>query len=71
MSRVLKKQLSFLLARQQISMEVEDETIQSILNNSLLSENFLNLAKELEILEPKTPEDIYKSHLENIRRLNL
>jgi 26S proteasome regulatory subunit N1 len=68
MFRILKKQLGFMLARQQINLETGDEEIQNILNNSLLSENFLQLGKELEILEPKTPEDIYKSHLENVRK---
>ncbi|KAI9015987.1 armadillo-type protein [Hyaloraphidium curvatum] len=63
----LKKQLAFLLARQQIRMEVEDEVVQGIINNSRLSEYFLTLARDLDIMEPKVPEDIYKSHLENIR----
>lgn len=37
------------------------------MNNSRLSQNFLNLARELDIMEPKIPEDIYKSHLETSR----
>jgi len=37
------------------------------MSNSHLNNNFLNLARELDIMEPKTPEDVYKSHLENVR----
>lgn len=63
----LKKQLAFLIARGGIRIETDDENIAECLNNSRLSEHFLALGKELNILDPKTPEDIYKSHLENAR----
>ncbi|KAI8825259.1 armadillo-type protein [Fimicolochytrium jonesii] len=64
---LLKKQLAFLLARQGISVPTEDEEVQEILNQSKLSEHFRDLARDLDVLEAKTPEDIYKSHLENVR----
>ena len=64
---LIKKQLAFILARWQLALETPDEELQEILNNVYLSTNFLALAKDLDVLEPKTPEDIYKSHLENIR----
>ncbi|KAJ3151446.1 proteasome regulatory particle base subunit, partial [Irineochytrium annulatum] len=64
---LLKKQLAYILARQQIFFDTGVEEITEILNNSHLSENFIGLARDLDVLEPKTPEDIYKSHLENIR----
>jgi hypothetical protein len=67
----LKKQLAFLLARQQIYIEVEDASLADCLNNTHLSEHFISLARELDVLEPKTPEDIYKSHLENISKLTI
>lgn len=65
----LKMQMAFLIARQGIWMEVPTETdeeqeIADCLNNIKLSEHFKSLAKELNILDPKTTEDIYKSHLE-------
>ncbi|EGS21474.1 26S proteasome regulatory subunit rpn1-like protein [Thermochaetoides thermophila DSM 1495] len=68
----LKKQLAFLIARQRICLEIpretpEDEEIFECLGNVKLSEYFKTLGKELNILEPKTTEDIYKSHLENSR----
>ncbi|CAG8700181.1 1181_t:CDS:2, partial [Scutellospora calospora] len=66
LDELLQKQIAFLLARQQISLPIEDEKIQEILNNTHLTTHFIALAKELDVLEPKTPEDIYKSHLENI-----
>jgi 26S proteasome regulatory subunit N1 len=37
------------------------------LNNTRLSELFIALGRDLDVVEAKTPEDIYKSHLENIR----
>ncbi len=70
---MIRKQLAFLLARQQIysdldSDKVEDaDELREMMNNSRLSQNFLNLARELDILEPKIPEDIYNTHLETNR----
>ncbi|KAK3487676.1 26S proteasome regulatory subunit rpn-1 [Neurospora hispaniola] len=68
----LRKQLAFLIARQGIPLEFDrsnddDEKIYECLSNQKLSEYFKSLGKELNILEPKTTEDIYKSHLESSR----
>ncbi|KAK9476513.1 armadillo-type protein [Lipomyces japonicus] len=64
---LVHKQLAFLLARQQIWFEFDNEEVQEALSNTRLSEYFLFLANELNVLEPKIPEDIYKSHLEHSR----
>ncbi|KAI8369001.1 armadillo-type protein [Blakeslea trispora] len=64
---LLKKQMAFQLARQQIHIETEDADLNACINNSNLSNYFLSLARELDVMEPKVPEDIYKSHLENHR----
>lgn len=58
-----------MLARQRIPVDVANDELQSIVNNSILSKQFQNLAKELEILESKVPEDIYKSHLQDSLRV--
>jgi 26S proteasome regulatory subunit N1 len=68
----LKKQMAFLVARQQIWLDVPTETeeeqeIAECVNNIQLPNHFKSLAKELNILDPKMPEDIYKTHLENNR----
>jgi len=68
----LKKQMAFLVARQQIWLDVPTETeeeqeLADCLNNIQLPNHFKSLAKELNILDPKMPEDIYKTHLENNR----
>ncbi|KAK4046358.1 proteasome regulatory particle base subunit [Microbotryomycetes sp. JL201] len=63
----MKRQLAYILARQQVSVETDDESLSEILNNTKLSENFKLFGKELNVLEPKSLEDIYKSHLENGR----
>jgi len=74
--KALQKQLAFILARQRINLELEgdleeDTELQECLNNTKLPEHFKSLAKELNILDPKVPEDIYKSHLESSRTAGL
>lgn len=68
----LKRQLAFIIARQRIAFDLEgedaeDERLQECLNNTRLPDHFKSLAKELNVLDPKVPEDIYKSHLESSR----
>lgn len=67
----LKKQMAFLIARQQLvlgSTSADDQQeLQDCLNNVKLPEHFKALAEELNILDPKSTEDIYKSHLESNR----
>ncbi len=71
--KALKDQMAYLVARQQIWLdpyaESEEEELElaECLNNTRLSDHFKSLAKELNILDPKMPEDIYKSHLESSR----
>ncbi|XP_024941702.1 26S proteasome non-ATPase regulatory subunit 2 [Cephus cinctus] len=65
-----RKQLALLLARQQdrpLRKEYHGDDakdIETILSNSQVNGHFQMLARELDILEPKHPEDIYKSWLE-------
>ncbi|XP_064634974.1 26S proteasome non-ATPase regulatory subunit 2-like [Lineus longissimus] len=66
---LIQKQLAFMLGSQQIYLELNDELedyddLVEIMSNAHLNNNFLALARELDIMEPKVPEDIYKSHLE-------
>lgn len=63
----MRRQLAYILARQQVRIETEDEALAEIMNNTQLSENFKRFGKELNVMEPKSLEDIYKSHLENSR----
>ncbi|XP_069693503.1 26S proteasome non-ATPase regulatory subunit 2 [Periplaneta americana] len=68
----MQKQLAFMLGRQQIFLELNENMVEyddlvEIMSNAHLNNHFLNLARELDIMEPKTPEDVYKSHLENSR----
>ena len=74
--KALKRQLAFILARQRIPLELEgedaeDSELQECLNNTKLPEHFKSLGKELNILDPKVPEDVYKSHLESSRTAGL
>lgn len=60
---IMQKQLAYILASHKISFD--HESLQDIIGNTKLSEHFLYLAKELNLTDPKVPEDIYKSHLDN------
>lgn len=70
----IRRQMAFLIARQRIWFDVsedEDTELQDCLSNTRLSEYYKALGKELNILDPKTPEDIYKTHLESSRTAGL
>ncbi|KAL2318544.1 hypothetical protein Fmac_032420 [Flemingia macrophylla] len=49
--------------------EEDREMLQDIVNNSKLSEGYLALARDVEVMEPKSPAYIYKEHLFDGRRL--
>lgn len=60
--------MAVLLGRQQIFLELEGvengEALAELNSNTNLHVYFKSLARELDIMEPKTPEEIYKTHLE-------
>lgn len=79
--RLVQKQLAFIIARQHkflpltemdsaaesgLTDDDQDELVE-IMSNSTLSQNFHKLGQELDIMEPKTPDDVYKTHLEQTR----
>jgi 26S proteasome regulatory subunit N1 len=72
--KAIRRQMAFLIARQRIWFDVSDDDdpeLQECLNNTKLPDHFKALGKELNILDPKTPEDIYKTHLESSRTAGL
>lgn len=60
---LIKKQLAFNAARQKIFIQDLDEETNKIISNSLLSKFYIDLAKDLEVQEPKHPKDVFKMHL--------
>lgn len=66
-----RKQMCFLLGRHRVNYEVDENEIKDddawklneYVGNEKVSEFFLKLAQDLDVMDPKTPEDIYKSHL--------
>jgi 26S proteasome regulatory subunit N1 len=64
---LMKKQMCLLLGRHRINFELEEEEdadeLNELIGNAQLSEQFLKLAQDLDVMDAKTPEDIYKSHL--------
>lgn len=65
---LVQKQMAILLGRHQIFLELDNEKLAELNNNSQLHAHFHSLARELDIMAPKTPEDIYKTHLEQTRK---
>ena len=61
----VKKQLALMLSKQNSAFK--NEEVQDLIDNRNLSEKFQYVIKELNLQEPKLPEDIYKSHLESVR----
>ena len=73
----MKRQLAFLLARAQVPLdwvipdgeeaeEVPDD-LMDCLSHARLSQHFKDFGKELGVLEPRSLEDVYKTHLEPSR----
>jgi 26S proteasome regulatory subunit N1 len=66
--RLVQKQMAFIISRRQFSHDFDDdEELKEIASGESMSAHFISLAKELDVLEPKLPEQIYKSHLEEKR----
>jgi 26S proteasome regulatory subunit N1 len=69
--KLMRRQMCLLLGRHRVNHEVDDADIEDddadklneLIGNEKLSEQFLKLARDLDVMDPKTPEDIYKSHL--------
>jgi len=66
---LMKKQMCLLLGRHRVNIELDDddddaaEELNELIGNTQLSEQFLKLGQDLDVMDVKTPEDIYKSHL--------
>lgn len=45
--RLLKKQLCYMLARQYIPLEIDDEDLRTILLNAHINDHYLSLAREV------------------------
>lgn len=60
-----RQQMAFVLARHGLQKfeYPADEEVNAILGNNSLRRYFGELAVDLDVVDPKTPEDIYKSHL--------
>ena len=61
---VVTKQLCLMLGRQRNAFETDNEDLQKIISYEELSKHFKDLARDLDVLKPKAPEEVFKSHLE-------
>lgn len=62
--RVTLSQMAFMLGRQRNPYETKDEELSKIISNEKLSDHFKALARDLDVLEPKHPDQVFKTHLE-------
>jgi len=68
---LMRRQMCILIGRHRVNYEVDEEQVEDdnvellneLIGNEKLSEQFLKLAQDLDVMDAKTPEDIYKSHL--------
>lgn len=66
MSSAERVQIAFDMGAGHVPIEEEveeDDALRGAMNNRRMFEYFQHLAKDLDVLEPKVPEDIYKTHL--------
>uniref|UniRef100_A0A224X6X3 26S proteasome non-ATPase regulatory subunit 2 n=1 Tax=Panstrongylus lignarius TaxID=156445 RepID=A0A224X6X3_9HEMI len=68
---LVRKQLAFMVGRQQLSLELSSDLpdksdLTIIMSNTHVNDHFHSLARELDIMEPKTPEEVYKTWLEGL-----
>ncbi|WFD33153.1 proteasome regulatory particle base subunit [Malassezia sp. CBS 17886] len=72
---VMRRQMAYLLARQQVPLAwvhddahpIGDAELLDCLYGTQLSQHFREFGKELGVAEPKSLDDVYKAHLENTR----
>lgn len=62
--KVTLRQMAYMLGRQRNPFETNDEDLAKIISNEKLSEHFKSLARDLDVLEPKHPDQVFKTHLE-------
>lgn len=62
--QLVRQQLALLVGRQRQWYSFDDAEVQDVVSNTKLNEYFRYLAKELNLEEPKNPQDIYKSYLD-------
>mmetsp|Transcript_23303 Transcript_23303/g.42134 ORF Transcript_23303/g.42134 Transcript_23303/m.42134 type:complete len:888 (-) Transcript_23303:94-2757(-) len=66
--RLVQKQCAYMISRRKFNHDFdEDDELKELASGETLSKHFISLAQELDVLEPKLPEQIYKSHLEEKR----
>jgi 26S proteasome regulatory subunit N1 len=64
--KTMKRQLAFILARQRIFLTGDciDSDLESIISNLKTSDFYRKLARDLDVLEPKHPDSVFKAHIE-------
>lgn len=63
----MQMQLAYILSEHKVSLDISQYKIPyEILNNHSLPKNYKYLQEKLNLKAPKVPEDVYKSHLEDV-----
>jgi 26S proteasome regulatory subunit N1 len=61
--RIMRKQMALICGDHHIVLETDDDDLRDLTYRSSLSSRFVQVAGDLDSLEPKKPEDVFKSHL--------
>ena len=63
---LVRKQMAFILARQRSTFSTNnDEAVNEIISNTNLSERFISVGRDMDLVEPKDCEDIFKTKNES------
>lgn len=63
-SKLVKQQMAFILARHRSHIVLpDDDSLNEIIGNATISDRYLSVGRNMDLLEPKNPDDIYKTHL--------
>lgn len=65
------RQMGFMIARQGFPYRVKNEELASIINNQKLCEYYKLLAKDLQVTEPKSVEQVLKAYLEETAKTTI
>jgi 26S proteasome regulatory subunit N1 len=67
LARTVLKQMALILASDRAQVTLEDAELAELAGNVKLSEQFVGVAKEMNLAPPRHPEEVYKSVSENRR----
>jgi 26S proteasome regulatory subunit N1 len=63
-SDIICKQMAFMLGRHRSHISIDgNDSLNEVIGNTTLSDRYLQVGRSMDLLEAKSPDDIYKTHL--------